>query len=117
MNTLEKIPRAATNTSQQILKTVCVNRKTQHKQACTINTFLLLIDQSTKGPKGLASPNICPSLKHTATRTYKPTYAYKHSLGHGSHLGPVMGLVLVLIKYVCFVVKFVSLVINVCLLL
>jgi hypothetical protein len=35
----------------------------------------------------------------------------------GEHLGPAMGPVLILIKFVCFVINVVSVLINVCLLL
>jgi hypothetical protein len=39
----------------------------------------------------------------------------KFSTKQRSHLGSVTGLVLILIKYVCFVVNVVSVMINVCL--
>jgi hypothetical protein len=39
------------------------------------------------------------------------------SLDSGEHLGPVTGFVLILIKFVFFLVKVVSVLINVCLLL
>ena len=45
------------------------------------------------------------------------SYPNKKVVHVGSHLGPVTGPVLLLVKYVCFVVNVLSLVIHVCLLL
>ena len=75
MNILEKIPGAATDTKANKFSkkptnsqnNLCESKDTAQASMHNKHTFLLLIEQSTKGPKGLASPNICPSLKHTAT--------------------------------------------------